>query len=79
MSTKQVTIYSTPTCHYCTLAKQFFDASGVSYQDKNVALDRSAAQEMIMKSGQMGVPVIDIEGSIVVGFQPNIFEQLLKK
>lgn len=77
MTTKKITIYSTPTCHYCTRAKNYFNKMGVVYEDKNVGLDRVSAQEMIMKSGQMGVPVIDINGQIVVGFQPNVFEKLI--
>lgn len=79
MTTKTVTIYSTSTCHYCTLAKAYFTKLGVAYVDKNVGVDRAAAQEMIMKSGQMGVPVVDIGGTILVGFQPEAFEKLIKE
>ncbi len=74
---RKITMYSTPTCYYCTLAKNHFTKIGVAFEDKNVGVDRVAAQEMIMKSGQMGVPVIDIDGQIVVGFQPEVFEKLL--
>ncbi len=77
MTTKNIIVYSTPTCHYCTMAKNYFSKMGVSYEDKNVGVDRVAAQEMVMKSGQMGVPVIDIDGQIIVGFQPNVFEKLI--
>jgi glutaredoxin len=52
---------------------------GVSYIDKNVGIDRAAGQEMVMKSGQMGVPVIDINGTIIVGFQPEVFEKLINQ
>lgn len=51
---------------------------GVPFLEKNVGVDRAAGQEMIMKSGQMGVPVIDIDGQIIVGFQPALFEKLIK-
>lgn len=76
---KKVIVYSTPTCPYCVMAKDFFKHNGVSFEDVNVAQDRARAEEMINKSGQMGVPVIDIEGSVIVGFQPDVFEQLLAK
>lgn len=74
---KKVIIYSTETCHFCVLAKNYFTKMGVAYEDKNVGLDRVAAQEMIMKSGQMGVPVVDIAGQIVIGFQPEVFNKLI--
>lgn len=77
MITKKIIVYSTPTCHYCTMAKNYLTKMGVSYQDINVGIDRVAAQEMIRKSGQMGVPVIDIDGQIIVGFQPTLFEKLI--
>jgi glutaredoxin 3 len=76
-STKKVTIYSTPTCPYCVYAKQFFAQRGVAITDIDVSVDRVAASEMVKKSGQMGVPVIDIEGNIIVGFQPEVFKKLL--
>jgi glutaredoxin-like YruB-family protein len=78
MDKHSVTIYSTQTCPYCVLAKNYFKNRGVEYKDLNVGADRAAAQEMVMKSGQMGVPVIDIDGKIIVGFQPEAFEELLK-
>ena len=77
MNTKKITIYSTPNCHYCTMAKEYFTKMGVSYIEKNVGIDRGAAQEMIAKSGQMGVPVVEIDGQIIVGFQPTVFEKLI--
>ncbi len=77
MNTKKVVIYSTDTCHFCVLAKNYFAKMGVAYEDKNVGVYRVAAQEMIMKSGQMGVPVVDIGGQIVVGFQPEVFNKLI--
>lgn len=77
-NTKEVTIYSTSTCSYCVMAKEYFDSHNIAYRSVDVGNDRDAAQEMIMRSGQMGVPVVDIGGDIVVGFQPKVFEQLLR-
>jgi glutaredoxin 3 len=77
MTTKKVIIYSTPTCPYCVYAKNFFKEKGVSFEDVDVSRDRTRAMEMVEKSGQMGVPVIDIEGKIIVGFQPAVFEELI--
>ena len=65
---KNVIIYSTPTCVYCNMAKSFFKTNGVTYNDFNVATDLDKRKEMIDKTGQMGVPVIDIGGEVVVGF-----------
>lgn len=65
---KTVTIYSTPTCHFCNMAKEFFTANNVSYTEHNVAADMEKRQEMIDKSGQMGVPVILIGDKLIVGF-----------
>ena len=65
---KNVIIYSTPTCHYCGLAKDYFKAHGVNYTEYNVASDLEQRKIMVDKSGQLGVPVIDIEGKIMVGF-----------
>jgi glutaredoxin-like YruB-family protein len=77
MKKGNVIVYSTPTCPYCVMAKEFFTEKGIAYTDVDVTKDRKSAQEMVAKSGQMGVPVIDIDGSIVVGFQPDVFLQLL--
>ncbi|HEY0010703.1 MAG TPA: glutaredoxin domain-containing protein [Candidatus Paceibacterota bacterium] len=65
---KQVTIYSTPTCHFCQLAKEYFAENNVSYTEHNVAADMEKRQEMIDRSGQMGVPVIFIGEEMIVGF-----------
>lgn len=59
------------------MAKDHFTKLGVSYRDVDVSVDRAAAMEMIQKSGQMGVPVIDIDGNILVGFQPKEFDRLI--
>ncbi len=63
-----VKIYSTPTCPWCIKAKSYFDSKNISYEEVDVSTNREAAKEMIDKSGQRGVPVIDINGSIIVGF-----------
>lgn len=70
---KNVTIYTTPTCGFCAMAKKFFQEHSVAYTEKDVARDTAAAQEMIEKSGQMGVPVTSItdeggEETLIVGF-----------
>ena len=77
MSTHNVTIYSTPTCRFCVMSKKYLDEKGIKYRDIDVSQDQQAAMEMVMKSGQMGVPVIDIDGTILLGFQPRAFDQLL--
>lgn len=69
----KVTVYSTTWCGYCTQAKKYFDSIGVAYNDINVENDRQAAEQMVKESGQMGVPVIKIEDSIIIGFnRPQI-------
>lgn len=73
----KVTIYTTPTCVYCKMTKAFFKENNVQYEEKDVSTDRAAADEMIQKSNQMGVPVIDIDGKILVGFDKEGLSQLL--
>lgn len=65
---KDIKIYSTPTCHFCKLAKEFMNSHNIKYTEYNVATDLEKRKEMVEKSGQMGVPVIDIDGEISVGF-----------
>ncbi|NLK62659.1 MAG: glutaredoxin family protein [Fusobacteria bacterium] len=74
----KVIVYSTPTCRYCVLAKEYLDEIGVAYEEVNVAVDRKAAEEMIAKSGQMGVPVIDFKGEIIIGFNKGRLSELAK-
>ena len=74
---KTVTIYSTPTCHFCHAAKDFFTEHGVNFTDHNVASDLEKRKEMIQKSGQMGVPVIYIGDDLVVGFDEAKLRELL--
>jgi len=74
-----VKIYSTPTCPYCTMAKEYLKEKNIEFENINVAEDQKAAEEMIEKSGQMGVPVIDISGKIIVGFNKEEIEKELNK
>ena len=74
-----IKIYSTPTCPYCTKAKEFLKEKGIKFEDIDVASDQEAAKEMVEKSGQMGVPVIDIDGKIIVGFDQAKLEEALSK
>ena len=72
-----VKIYSTNTCPYCKMAKQFFQDNKIAYQEFNVSEDRTALNEMLKSSKQMSVPVIDIDGEIIVGFNmPQIKQKL---
>ncbi|OGG55737.1 NrdH-redoxin [Candidatus Kaiserbacteria bacterium RIFCSPHIGHO2_02_FULL_55_20] len=78
MATKaQVTIYSTPTCHFCHAAKEFFTANSVAFTDHNVGTDLAKRKEMIEKSGQMGVPVITVGSDLIVGFDESKLRELL--
>ncbi|HXK38117.1 MAG TPA: glutaredoxin domain-containing protein [Candidatus Paceibacterota bacterium] len=65
---KSVTIYSTQYCVYCKLAKEYFTKNNIAFQEFDVGTDLAKREEMVKKSGQMGVPVIDIDGEIIVGF-----------
>lgn len=74
---KKIKIYSTPTCPYCVRAKQFLKDNNIVFEDVDVSSDQAAGEEMVRKSGQMGVPVLDIEGEIIVGFdRPKIAQAL---
>jgi glutaredoxin 3 len=75
---KNVLIYSTPTCHFCHMAKEYFTANNVPFTDYNVAADIEKRKEMIEKSGQMGVPVIQIENDLIVGFNKPVITKLLE-
>ena len=74
----EVKIYTTPTCTWCIKAKKFFKENKVKYKELNVASDTKAREEMIEKSGQMGVPVIEIGKEIIVGFDEPGIRKLLK-
>lgn len=73
-----VKVFSTPTCPYCVTLKEFFKEHNVAFEDIDVSQDEKAKDEMVEKSGQMGVPVVDINGEIVIGFDKEKISQLLK-
>ena len=72
-----VTIYSTPSCHFCHIAKEFFKEKNITFTDFDVASDTEKRKEMVEKSGQMGVPVIQIDNDLVVGFNKPVISKLL--
>jgi glutaredoxin-like YruB-family protein len=74
-----VIVYSTPSCGYCNIAKDYFKKNNISFTDYNVSVNPARAEEMIKKSGQMGVPVIDINGKIIVGFNQSAIESALHR
>ncbi|MCX6713444.1 MAG: glutaredoxin family protein [Candidatus Vogelbacteria bacterium] len=76
--TKKVVIYSTPTCHFCHMAKEFFDENKIKYENYDVMTDLARRQEMVDKSGQMGVPVIVVGDEIIIGFDQPLLEDLLE-
>ncbi len=76
-SQPKVIVFSTPTCSYCTAAKSYFRQKGVKFRDVDVSKDPAAARDMVRRSGQQGVPVIDIGGKIVVGFDRPKINQML--
>lgn len=75
---KKITIYSTPSCHYCNLAKDYFQEKGLSYTCFDVKNDTEKRKEMIEISGQMGVPVIKVGKKVLTGFSPDDIEAALK-
>lgn len=75
---KKIKIYSTPTCPYCKMAKAYLDGKGIAYEDVDVSEDQKAAEEMVDKTGQMGVPVLDIEGATIIGFDKDAIDAALK-
>ena len=74
---KNVTIYSTNTCHFCQLAKEYFKAHDIAYTEYNVGVDADRRKEMIELTGQLGVPVIRIGDNVVVGFQESVVAGML--
>ncbi len=74
---KSVTIYSTPVCHFCHAAKDFFTENNIQYVENDVASDAEKRQEMIDMTGQMGVPVIRIGDDVVIGFDEPKIKELL--
>lgn len=73
-----VRLFSTPTCPFCVALKNFLEEHDIQFEELDVAEDEIAQKEMIKKSGQMGVPVIEIDGQIVVGFDQGKIKRLLK-
>ena len=73
-----IKVYSTPTCPWCTVTKDYLKSKNFAFEDLDVSRNREAAMEMIKKSGQRGVPVIDINGKIIVGFDQATIDTLLK-
>ena len=74
---KNIKIYSTSTCHYCAMTKEFLKKNNIKFENIDVGINPNAGQEMINKSGQMGVPVLDIDGQIIVGFDKEVISKAL--
>ncbi|MDP3178271.1 MAG: glutaredoxin domain-containing protein [Spirochaetaceae bacterium] len=74
-----VSIYTTPSCSYCRVAKDYFRKSGISFSEYDISADPRLAEEMMRKSGQFGVPVIDINGRVIVGFNQVAIERALHR
>ena len=72
-----ITVYSATWCSFCHAAKAYFDKLGVKYEDRDIEKDPQYAQESVTKSGQMGIPVIDIDGTIIVGFDRQKIDAIL--
>ena len=77
MNGHKVKVYSTPNCPYCIRAKSYLDSSGISYENIDVSADKDGLEEMVRISGQMGVPLIVIDGEMIVGFDKERLEELL--
>ncbi|MER3474511.1 MAG: NrdH-redoxin [Armatimonadota bacterium] len=73
----RVIVFSTPNCPYCNMAKRYLRERGIRFRDVDVSRDHAAARDMVRRSGQQGVPVIDIDGKIVIGFDRAKINQLL--
>ncbi len=74
-----IIVYSTPTCPYCVMAKDYLKEKNIPFEDVDVSGDPAKAREMIQKSGQRGVPVLDVDGTIIVGFDKNHLDTLLDR
>jgi len=75
----KIIVYSTPTCPYCNLVKDYLKKKGIEFEEKDVSVDRAAAREMVEKSGQMGVPQIIINDKVIVGFNRDAIDEELNK
>lgn len=76
---KNITLYSTPTCPFCKMTRKYFEEHGIEYKDIDVSQSEEAQKEMIEKSGTMSVPVIDIDGKIITGFNEEDIKKALEK
>lgn len=74
-----ITVYSTDTCPWCKKAKDYLRGKGVEFKEVNVGVDRNGAMEMVKKSGQQGVPVLDIDGHIIIGFDQVRIDSLISQ
>jgi|YelNatPaOPRAMG01_1025707.scaffolds.fasta_scaffold41387_3 glutaredoxin-like YruB-family protein len=72
-----VKVYSTPSCPWCQLTKKYLKEHNIPFEDIDVSRDEKAAMEMVLKSGQMGVPVIEIDDNIIIGFNKPLIDELL--
>lgn len=79
MSEPLVTIYTTPWCGFCKMAKNYMQQLGIPFAEKDVEKDQEAAQDAVTKSGQMGVPVIDVNGTIILGFDRPALDHAFKQ
>ncbi len=73
-----VIVYSTPSCPFCSMAKEYLNNNKIEFVDHDVSADREKAIEMIKKSGQRGVPVLDVKGNIIVGFRPEAINEAMR-
>lgn len=73
---KKIKVYSTPTCPYCHIVKNYLKEKGLAFEDINIAENTAAGEKMVEKSGQMGVPVLDIDGKIIIGFDKAAIDRL---
>ncbi len=73
-----VTIYSTPTCVYCKSLKEYLAKNNIQYQEIDVASNEAELEKMVAISGQMGVPVVEIDGNVVIGFDKERIDEILK-
>lgn len=74
-----VTVYTTPSCSFCTKVKKYLKEHRITFKEHNIAKDKKRADEMVKKSGQMGVPVLDVHGKIIVGFDVQKIETALRR
>jgi glutaredoxin 3 len=78
MAKPKIKVYSTMTCPWCMRAKQYLKQKKIEFEDIDVGMNENAAQEMVKKSGQMGVPVLEINGKIIVGFNQEEIDKAIK-